>query len=271
VKTIRDALWHASERIPRLEAELLLSYSIGMSRETLWAWPEREITSEHHENFMAHVERRVFGEPIAYIIGERDFWDMRLRVTKDTLIPRPETELLVEKILEIDAKKMTLLDMGTGTGAIALAIARERPMWSITAADISSKALAVARDNAKKYSVNNIEFVESNLFSSLNQRFDIIVSNPPYIKEEDEHLSQGDLRFEPISALVSGCDGLDMIKRLIHEAPAFLNSSGVLVLEHGYHQAEQVRGLLEQSGYLSIETFQDLAGIDRMTFAIRKK
>lgn len=254
--------------LPRLEEELLWMHVLGVSREKLWAWPEREISPDQQAAFQCLVQRRVQGEPIAYLLGEKPFWDMRLKVTKDTLIPRPETELLVEKILEKypASNRLSLLDIGTGSGAIALAIARERPLWQVTALDISVQALAVARENALKYQVENLRFIRSDVFSAVHERFHIIVSNPPYIKEKDEHLSQGDVRFEPLLALVSGTEGLTMITRIIREAPAFLFPQGLLAIEHGYDQAVQVRQLFAHYHYAAIESFLDLVGIERLVW-----
>jgi len=244
---------------------------LDISRESLWARPERVISPAQQTAFDGLVQRRVQGEPIAYILGEKPFWDMRLKVTQDTLIPRPETELLVEKILDRypSSTALSLLDVGTGSGAIALAIASERPQWRITAVDISVQALLIAQKNAEQYGLTHIRFMQSDVFSAVNERFNIIVSNPPYVKEKDEHLFQGDVRFEPLLALVSGAEGLDMIARLINEARHFLFPQGLLAIEHGYDQAERVRGILDEHNYAAIECFADLAGIERVTWARR--
>lgn len=254
--------------LPRLEAELLWMHVLGISREQLWAWPDRPISLDQQAAVQACFQRRVQGEPVAYIVGEKPFWDMRLKVTKDTLIPRPETELLVEKILERYSASscLSLLDIGTGSGAIALAIARERPNWRITALDVSAPALMIAKENAKQYKVDTISFIHSDLFSVVQERFDVIVSNPPYIKEQDEHLTQGDVRFEPLLALVSGAQGLDIITRIIREAPNFLHPQGLLAIEHGYDQAAKVRQLFADHSYTALESFTDLAGIERVSW-----
>jgi release factor glutamine methyltransferase len=229
--------------------------------------------------FEALLYRRLAGEPMAYILGCREFYGLDLLVTPDTLIPRPDTETLVEVALAkippnettqnlsfLPNAELAILDLGTGTGAIALAIAKNRPQTSVKAVEASYSALEVAKKNAQNLSINNIEFVLSNWFESLaNQRFDVIVSNPPYIEEQDVHLTQGDLRFEPTSALASGADGLDDIRQIINDCLIYLNPQGWLMLEHGYNQAEQVSDLMADAGLINIETIKDLGNNDRVT------
>ncbi len=216
----------------------------------------------------ALLERRLQGEPVAYILGEREFFGLKFKVTPDTLIPRPDTELLVELALQHmpENKGWRVLDMGTGSGAIALSIAHSRPDAEVTAADASGAALDVARENAGRLGVRNISFLQSDWFSALSgQRFDLIVSNPPYIAAADRHLTQGDVRFEPLSALASGADGLDDIRKIVGQAGAYLEHGAWLLLEHGYDQAAQVRDLLHQNGFVEIFSEKDIAGIDRVS------
>jgi release factor glutamine methyltransferase len=210
----------------------------------------------------------VYGEPIAHLIGQRDFWDMTLKVTKDTLIPRPETERLVQLALaQIPADAAWhIADLGTGSGAIALAIARERPHCQLLATDLSAQALAVARDNAQQLQVTNIRFQNSHWFAQLaGSRFEMIVSNPPYIAPDDPHLSQGDLRFEPQSALRADSGGLADIRAITQQAREHLTPPGWLLLEHGYQQGAAVAALLNDLGYREVEIYQDLNGNDRIT------
>lgn len=252
----------------RLEAEILLAHSLNQTRTFLRTWPERELSIEQSEQFQTLLKRRLHGEPIAYLIGERGFWDMDLRVTTDTLIPRPETETLVEQALQripADAH-WQIADLGTGSGAIALAIARERPHCQLLATDISAAALAVARDNAARLQVHNIHFVEGSWLAPLpDERFDIIVSNPPYVHPDDPHLQQGDLRFEPLSALQSGPDGLADIRRICDTARQHLRPGGWLLLEHGFDQGTAVYASLHERGYQQLETVKDLAENPRVS------
>jgi release factor glutamine methyltransferase len=211
------------------------------------------------------LQRRLHGEPIAYILGTREFFGLTFGVTPATLIPRSDTELLVELALERIARpKARVLDMGTGSGAIALAIAHQRPDAEVWACDASAAALVVARDNAHRLGIANAHFIESNWFSALReQRFDVIVSNPPYIAADDRHLSLGDVRFEPITALASGADGLDDIRRIVGQAGVHLEKNGWLLLEHGYDQAALVRELLQAAGLTAVFSARDLSGIER--------
>lgn len=258
----------------RLEARLLLQDTLGVNHAWLLAHendvPDEQIAAK----FQSHLARRLAGEPIAYIIGHREFFGLDLSVSTDTLIPRPDTETLVEIALKFipehipENSACRVLDLGTGTGAIALAIASQRPHARIFAVDISEGALRVAMANAERHDIHNISFLQSDWFSNLGDEvFDLIVSNPPYIPEHDIHLSQGDLRFEPISALASGKDGLDDTRKIIAKARLHLKPEGRLLLEHGYNQAEQIAGLLKEAGFSEVNHAEDLAGIQRVTYA----
>ena len=255
---------------PRLEAEILLGHALQQNRTFLRTWPEREPNNEQLEKFQRLISRRCAGEPIAYIIGERDFWDMTLRVSPDTLIPRPDTETLVEQALERippDAH-WQIADLGTGTGAIALAIARERPNCQLIATDISSAALAIARENAERNNVLNIRFAEGTWLAPLaSELFEMIVSNPPYVHPDDPHLQQGDLRFEPLSALHSTPDGLTDIRLICDTARLHLKPNGWLLLEHGYDQGPAVKVCLGELNYQQIQTITDLGGNPRVSLA----
>ena len=252
----------------KLEAQLLLQHALNVNRAWLIAHEHENLPPSIHAAYRAMLERRLNSEPIAYILGYREFYGLNLKVTADTLIPRPDTETLVEAALAKTSyqEKSQILDLGTGTGAIALAIAKHRPQAHITAVDTSENALKISQENAQNLHISNVQFMLSNWFDALkNQRFDVIVSNPPYIEANDMHLMQGDLRFEPISALASGEDGLDAIRAIISQAPQHLNPHGWLMLEHGYNQASKVAALLEQAGFSDISNAKDLSGIDRVT------
>ncbi|HEY6985223.1 MAG TPA: peptide chain release factor N(5)-glutamine methyltransferase [Rhodanobacteraceae bacterium] len=271
---IRDLLAVATERIggdtARVDAELLLANALHASRAQLYAWPEREVDPAQHAEFDRLVSARARGEPIAYLTGRREFWSLDLAVTPDVLIPRHETELLVELALARIAvdREASVADLGTGSGAIALAIARERPRARVIATDASAAALDVARGNAARLGIRNVTFALGDWCAALGaDRFDVIVSNPPYVAAGDAHLGEGDLRFEPPAALSSGHDGLDAIRRIVADANAHLVAGGWLLLEHGWDQASQVRALLERGGYSEVETFRDGAGHDRATAA----
>ncbi|MBC3950790.1 peptide chain release factor N(5)-glutamine methyltransferase [Pseudomonas folii] len=253
----------------RLDAELLLAAALGKPRSFLHTWPERIVSSEAALTFASHLQRRRTGEPVAYILGQQGFWKLDLDVAPHTLIPRPETEMLVEAALElVPAFAPTrVLDLGTGTGAIALALASERPVWQVTAVDRVLEAVALAERNRQRLHLDNAKVLSSHWFSALEgQRFDLIISNPPYIAAEDPHLVAGDVRFEPSSALVAGTDGLDDLRMIIEQAPNYLNDDGWLLLEHGYDQGAAVRDLLSRHGFEKIQTRRDLGDHERITF-----
>ncbi len=259
------AALHLSADSARIEVQMLLQRVLGVARASLLAHPERVLNEEEASTYRALLQRRLSGEPMAYILGEREFFDLNLLVTPATLIPRPDTELLVELALErIPEQESRVLDMGTGSGAIALVIASRRTDAEVWACDISPAALAVAQANAQRLEIRNVKWVESDWFSAFEgQRFDLIVSNPPYIAAGDCHLAQGDVRFEPLSALVSGADGLGDIRSIITQAGDYLEKDGWLLLEHGYNQAARVRNLLHAAGFSAVFSAHDLAGIER--------
>ena len=251
----------------RLDAELLLAAALGKSRSYLHTWPEKIGSSESALTFAEYLLRRRAGEPVAYILGQQGFWKLDLEVAPHTLIPRPDTELLVETALDLlPASPARVLDLGTGSGAIALALASERPAWHITAVDRVLEAVALAERNRQRLQLDNVHVLTSHWFSALDgQRFDLIISNPPYIAAGDVHLGQGDVRFEPESALVAGVDGLDDIREIIQAAPQHLNAGGQLMLEHGYDQAAAVRQLLLDAGFEQVESRKDLGTHERIT------
>ena len=250
------------------EVELLLSHALRRDRAWLRAHADDPLAAEDAVQFHALLLRRTAGEPLAYIIGRREFWSLDFTVTPDVLIPRPETELLIEFALQRIPQnaQADIADLGTGSGAIALALAHERPQARVLATDASSAALMVARGNAERLGIRNVEFVRGDWCAGLAERkFDLIVSNPPYIADGDTHLAQGDLRFEPRTALASGADGLDAIRAIVRDAPAHLKPGGWLLLEHGYDQGAPVRRLLEKCGFVEVFTALDLEGRERVS------
>lgn len=252
----------------RIEVQCLLQHVLKVPRAYLLAHPEYSLNTEEFNRYHDLLQRRLGGEPVAYILGEREFFGLNLKVNGATLIPRPDTELLVELALQRIpvSGAARVLDMGTGSGAIALAIAHERPQAHVLASDASPGALAVAQENARQLRLANVSFVQSNWFAQIaEQRFDLIVSNPPYIASADPHLSRGDVRFEPVSALASGPDGLDDIRHIVSHAQAYLQPGCWLLLEHGYDQAVQARTLMQQSGYREVFSACDLSGIERVS------
>ena len=264
------------------EAQLLLQAVLGVNRAWIISHANDVLETLSNIAFEALINRRLNGEPVAYILGHREFYGLDLLVTPDTLIPRPDTETLVEAVLAkipvaYPANSLydgiSVLDLGTGSGAIALAIAKNRPEVLLTAVDASIGALEVAKKNAQNLAISNVQFVLSHWFDGLADenngcaKFDIIVSNPPYIEQSDIHLSQGDLRFEPISALASGKDGLDDIRQIIDSCLIHLKPQGWLMLEHGYNQAESVTDLMAETGLTCMTTIKDLGGNDRVTIA----
>lgn len=255
--------------IPRLEAEVLLSSLLDKPRTYLVAWPEMLLSAEQNQSFQAMIERRTSGEPIAYITGSREFWSLNLEVTPDTLIPRPETETLVERALEHipEQSPMKIADLGTGSGAIAAAIASERPLCDIIATDFSPRTIQVAQRNFRRLGLNNVTTSMGEWCNALPAgiKFDIIVSNPPYVADGDGHLAHNGLPWEPQRALRSGDDGLDDINKIIRDTPKHMAPHGWLFLEHGFNQGARVRSLLKKAGFSAIHTSQDLAGHDRVS------
>ena len=248
-----------------LENRILLCHALGITRVGLITQSERALTQAEAATLAALVARRVQGEPIAYIVGKREFFGLEFAVTDAVLIPRPDTELLVELAIERLPARARLLDMGTGSGAIAVAVAHQRPDAAVTALDVSEAALAVARANAAANGVA-VRFLHSDWYGALDgEVFDLIASNPPYIADGDVHLSQGDLRFEPTGALTDHADGLSALRTIAGGAPAHLKRQGWLLMEHGYDQAASVRQLLEDQGYTDVQSWRDLSGIERVT------
>jgi len=257
----------------KLDAQLLLGHVLKKPTTYLYTWPDVVATNEQTLAFEKLLTRRKSGEPIAYIIGEKEFWSLTLKVSLSTLIPRPDTEILVERILAIYEAQygasLKCLDLGTGTGAIALALASEMPHWQFDAVDFQASAVALAKDNAKTLNITNVNVYQSDWFSqiSADKCFDIIVSNPPYIDKDDHHLVQGDVKFEPKSALVADDEGYSDIRDIADIARKFLAPNGGLFFEHGFEQAVKVREILVELGYENVQTAQDLSGNDRITWA----
>jgi release factor glutamine methyltransferase len=248
-----------------LENRILLCHALNLSRVGLITNGDRVLTGEEAARLAGLVERRLAGEPIAYIVGQREFYGLPFHVTPAVLIPRPDTELIVELALARLAPRASLLDMGTGSGAIAVSVAHTRPDAQVTALDLSEEALGVARVNAAANGVQ-VRFLRSDWFAALQgDSFDLIASNPPYIASSDEHLAQGDLRFEPSGALTDFADGLSALRTIVAGAPAHLVQGGWLLLEHGYDQAASVRALLADAGYTEVQSWRDLAGIERVS------
>ena len=267
IQSLLDSAELPASPTARLDAELLLAAVLGKPRSYLRTWPEHEPGAEQLAAFAALLERRRAGEPVAYILGHQGFWSLDLEVAPHTLIPRPDTELLVETALQLaPATPQRVLDLGTGSGAIALALASERGGWQVIGVDRIAEAVALAERNRQRLKLGNAEFRQSSWFDGLaGERFDLILSNPPYIAADDCHLGEGDVRFEPLSALVAGVDGLDDIRQIIAQAPRHLQAGGWLLLEHGYDQAEAVRELLAAAGFTAVDSRRDLGGHQRIS------
>lgn len=256
----------------QIDTELLLCHVLDCDRSYLRTWPDRELTSEQNENFQGLLQRRAEGEPVAYILGYRDFWDLRLKVSEHTLIPRADTEILVESALSLPlSDSANVIDLGSGTGAIALALASERSSWSVFGLDRFDEVVALAQENAELNKLSRVRFLKSNWFSAFSEqqtgsRFDLIVSNPPYIDKDDEHLVQGDVKFEPSSALIADNQGLADIELITAQSLSFLNDDAWLMFEHGYDQGESVRAILSKHGFKDIQTQKDYGGNERVTY-----
>lgn len=265
--TVRQAL--AQSGLVPVDAQVLLAYVVGNTRAWLAAHAGETLTPDQALRFFELARRRRDGEPIAYLTGEREFWGLSLVVTPTVLIPRPETETLVERTLvriPVD-RDVKILDLGTGSGAIALALARERPRARIVATEVSEAALRVADTNARRLGIFNVEFVQADWYSALPvaaDPFDVIVSNPPYVAAQDPHLGEGDLRYEPMQALTPGGDGLSALATIVAGAAPRLAANGWLLVEHGYDQQEAVRSMFETAGFVDLESSRDLAGIPRV-------
>jgi release factor glutamine methyltransferase len=268
LKAAITELQSSGSESPSLDAAVLLCHVLDKPRSYLLTWPDRLLTAEQYQAFQAVLARRTAGEPVAYITGEREFWSLPLKVSPSTLIPRPDTERLVELALDkAPSVPASILDLGTGTGAIALALASELPDCQVVGVDIRAEARQLATENAQNLHLTNTRFLNGSWFDPIEggTKFALIVSNPPYIDKHDPHLSQGDVRFEPVSALVAEEKGLADIRHIATLARAYLQHSGWLLFEHGYEQGEAVRELMKELGYQHVTTEQDYAGNDRVT------
>ena len=253
---------------PRLDAEVLLAHSLGQSRSHLRAWPEKTLSPAATEQFQELLKLRCQGTPVAYLTGEREFWSRSFKVNNAVLIPRPDTELIVELALELLAahQNCKVIDLGTGSGVIAITVAAERPKDCVIASDISQAALAIAAENAEQLKISNIQFRQSNWFEQIDEHdFDMVISNPPYIAADDPHLQQGDVRFEPEQALISAEQGLYDIRQFVDQSRQYLKAGGYLLIEHGYQQSLQVQSILKQFNFRNVITHCDLAGNPRVT------
>lgn len=265
--TVRELLRAAPAAVARRDAEVLLGHCLHKSRAWLFGWPEAGVDAAAEHRYRELLAARARGEPVAYLVGEREFWSLPLAVGPATLIPRPDTEILVEWALQCPLPtESTVLDLGTGAGAIALALAAERETWSVTGVDNSAAALDVARGNAERLGLGRVQFLLSDWFGSVRgRRYHLLVANPPYIAPEDPHLRRGDVRFEPTGALVAADGGLADLAQITSGARAHLHPQGWLLLEHGYQQGAAVRGMLHDAGFEQVQTRADLAGRERVT------
>ena len=274
--TISQALTQARHQLqtsspsPASDASILLCHVLDCASSHLIAWPDKQLSDDQSQNYNALIQQRSQGTPVAYITGEKEFWSLLLKVTPDVLIPRPETETLVEFALEAlkDNPKAKIADLGTGSGAIACALASEKPGWQITATDASAAALAIAKQNAEKHQLHNIDFVQGRWLEALQRHdYDMVISNPPYVASGDPHLGQGDVRFEPDDALSAGTQGMDDIEIIAREAADHLIPGGWLAVEHGYDQQQLVHDCFSRNGFIDITQQADLAGTVRITAA----
>ncbi|WP_394174767.1 peptide chain release factor N(5)-glutamine methyltransferase [Thalassotalea litorea] len=254
---------------PKLDCQLLLAFVLNVRSSYLLAWPEKEITGQQHNDFLQLLNRRSQGEPIAFLLGKQEFWSLPFNVSPCTLIPRPDTEVLVETVLDDypALSNIRLLDLGTGTGAIALALGHEKPDWQIDAVDFNDDAVALAKSNAEQLEIAGVNIYQSDWFANVSKasKFDVIVSNPPYIDEQDPHLSQGDVRFEPKSALVAEEQGFKDIRDIIATSRCYLKRGGMLYIEHGFEQHLIIQQIYQEYGYGDIETVKDYNDQPRMT------
>ncbi|CED61770.1 Peptide release factor-glutamine N5-methyltransferase [Moritella viscosa] len=278
MKTIAQLLQWAVKQLtdsesPKLDADVILCFLLDKDRSHLFTWDDKVMDDDIIRRFTALIMRRQAGEPVAHILGYREFWSLELEVSPDTLIPRPDTEVLVEQALAcMPIQACQVLDLGTGTGAIALALASESPQATVTAIEYQQGAAALARRNAKRCGLD-VAILQGSWFEPLqaSQRFDVIVSNPPYIEEHDPHLAMGDVRFEPLTALVAADDGLADLKHIIREGYQFLTMDGWLLVEHGFEQGVAVRALFTESNYHQVVTHKDYGNNDRITVGQRKE
>ncbi|MEL0628746.1 peptide chain release factor N(5)-glutamine methyltransferase [Psychromonas aquatilis] len=258
----------------RLDAQVLLAFVLGKETIYLMTWPERDLSEQQKAQFEALIEKRVNGHPVAHLTGEREFWSLPLKVNNSTLIPRPDTEVLVEQALsEIQSHftgQTSILDLGTGTGAVILALATELPMAKCVGVDYSHDAVQLATENRDSLGVNNVSILQSNWFEGVTGKFDVIVSNPPYIDPTDKHLKQGDVRFEPLSALVANEHGLADIRHISEQAKQYLVEGGCLLFEHGSDQGLAVREILQDNAFVDIRTIKDYSQNDRVTLGYFK-
>jgi release factor glutamine methyltransferase len=272
--TIEQLLIDAQQQLasisdsPKADAQYLLAHVLQKPRSYLRAFSDQALSNNEQCQFKELLARRLSGEPVAYVIGQQGFWNLVLSTSNATLIPRPETEMLVEAVLPLDdGYPKKIVDLGVGSGAIVLALAREKPHWQLFGSDISAEALMIAKTNCEALDLKNVEFRQGSWcepWQSDTPFFDVVVSNPPYIRENDPHLTQGDVRFEPRVALVSGADGLDAIRVIVQDARALLKKNGWLFIEHGFDQGQLVREIFAQNGFTNIETLIDLNGHDRV-------
>jgi release factor glutamine methyltransferase len=266
---LRDATAQLTESSPsaQRDAEVLMCHLLGKPRSFLFTWPEHALSASETAQFYHWIEQRRGGQPVAYLTGRREFFGHEFLVSPDTLIPRPDTELLVESVLARlpTDRPQRLVDLGTGTGAIAISLALACDQWQVDAVDFQVAVLDLVQRNVSRLGANNVRILQSNWCDNLADRYNAIVSNPPYIAAEDKHLQQGDVRFEPATALVAGADGLDDIRQITQQAHAHLVAGGLLAFEHGYDQGAAVAAILSQQGFVRIETLKDYADHDRVT------